>query len=320
MSRVSNSVWRVNYLTKQQSEELSAGAQQKKSDDPTVSGTRIGKLHRDSEAFHRHGAARNQGFPNHFVTNEMLKDLDRNNSSSQTKAVEIFSSNDTLDANYVLTSPDHILAQNYCAMNSFLEQRRAPQGLWTPVKHPAPYSVLGGVYEAAPLEKSSSLKSLKEAKARKPRAQQRSVCAQQPDDWLEIRREMQAQLGIVDANERPSTAASSTDMQTHRGVSCFLTAVADTAQVSALVQAPVLLPTEDQRAVRELKTSQRTIGGGAKLAAARGWHQVAAKTEFVVAQAPALGVSHSALMLRPQGKLKQVILPSLQSDGHKRVS
>ncbi|KAG6584943.1 tilB protein [Phytophthora cinnamomi] len=333
MSRISNTVWRVKYLTKQQSEALLPSTQHPKTDGASTNNARIGKLHRDSEAFHRHGAARNQGFPNHFVTSRMLNDLDRQQnshtlSSSQTKAVEIFSSNDTLDANYVLTSPEHISAQNYCAVSSFEQQRLAPMGLWSPVKQPAPYCVLGGDL----LSKSSSLKELK---ARKQRASY-AAPSQQPDDWLEIRREMQAQLGIVDpadhsagTRDRPMTGCSScssdSDMMIHTDVSTFLTAASDADAVIAVQS----LSQEASNYAQEpsgkgdrirLKTPpQKTvIGGGAKLAAARGWHQVATKTEFVVA-AP-LSVSRSAPILRhippPAAgtvppKLKLAVLPSL---------
>ncbi|KAE9305678.1 hypothetical protein PF008_g21658 [Phytophthora fragariae] len=320
MSRISNTVWRVKYLTKQQSGELFTGTQHSRTDGAAPNNTRIGKLHRDSEAFHRHGATLNQGFPNHFVTSQMLENLDRGRvnttqSSSQKKAIEIFSSNDTLDANYVLTSPEHISAQNYCAVSSFQQQRRAPMGLWSPVKQPAPYSVLGR--EA--LAKSSSLNELK---ARKPRVVY-AAAPQQPDDWLEIRREMKAQLGIVDpadpcvdASDRPTTGCSSrssdSNLMIHTDVSSFLTATSDSDGIAAVQSMDREVNNYRDRSRLKTPPHKLVIGGGAKLAAARGWHQVATKTEFVVA-AP-LNVSHSAPLLRPSAsttKLELAVLPSL---------
>ncbi|KAG6955629.1 hypothetical protein JG687_00011080 [Phytophthora cactorum] len=300
MYRVSSSVWRANYLTKHQALALSASS---------ANNTRIGKLHRDSEAFHRHGAARNQGFPNHFVTAQMLEDMHRErnssiSSSSQTKTIEIFSTNDTLDANYVLTSPEHISAQNYCAVTSSLQQRRQPGGLWSPVRQCAPYSVLSS--QAPSLTQSSSLNDLK---MRKPRIQQQAANAlqsPQSDDWLEIRRAMQAQLGIVVPSEgndcRPLTSSSDSDLQTRTGVSSFLTTLPDSdASDSALATDPLQIdrPRLTTPPLTSSSSQKLVIGGGTKLESARVWHQVATKTEFVVA-APALGASHSAPLLPRQ--------------------
>ncbi|KAG2763622.1 hypothetical protein PC129_g13021 [Phytophthora cactorum] len=315
MYRVSSSVWRANYLTKHQALALSASS---------ANNTRIGKLHRDSEAFHRHGAARNQGFPNHFVTAQMLEDMHRErnssiSSSSQTKTIEIFSTNDTLDANYVLTSPEHISAQNYCAVTSSLQQRRQPGGLWSPVRQCAPYSVLSS--QAPSLTQSSSLNDLK---MRKPRIQQQAANAlqsPQSDDWLEIRRAMQAQLGIVVPSEgndcRPLTSSSDSDLQTRTGVSSFLTTLPDSdASDSALATDPLQIdrPRLTTPPLTSSSSQKLVIGGGTKLESARVWHQVATKTEFVVA-APALGASHSAPLLPRQirvatPKLK-LMLPSI---------
>ncbi|KAG6957893.1 hypothetical protein JG688_00010766 [Phytophthora aleatoria] len=300
MYRVSSSVWRANYLTKHQALALSASS---------ANNTRIGKLHRDSEAFHRHGAARNQGFPNHFVTAQMLEDMHRErnssiSSSSQTKTIEIFSTNDTLDANYVLTSPEHISAQNYCAVTSSLQRRRQPGGLWSPVRQCAPYSVLSS--QAPSLTQSSSLNDLK---MRKPRIQQKAANAlqsPQSDDWLEIRRAMQAQLGIVVPSEgndcRPLTSSSDSDLQTRTGVSSFLTTLPDSdASDSALATDPLQIdrPRLTTPPLTSSSSQKLVIGGGTKLESARVWHQVATKTEFVVA-APALGASHSAPLLPRQ--------------------
>ncbi|GMF31603.1 unnamed protein product [Phytophthora lilii] len=140
LSRISSTVWRVKHLTKEQAVGLFTNTQHTNSDCFSTDKARVGKLHRDSEAFHRHGAARNQGFPNHFVTTEILADLarQRSPSSSRPKAIEIFSSNDTLDANYVLTSPEHISAQNFCAVSTFQRDRRPARGLWSPMKQCAP--------------------------------------------------------------------------------------------------------------------------------------------------------------------------------------
>ncbi|KAG3073627.1 hypothetical protein PC121_g8588 [Phytophthora cactorum] len=315
MYRVSSSVWRANYLTKHQALALSASS---------ANNTRIGKLHRDSEAFHRHGAARNQGFPNHFVTAQMLEDMHRErnssiSSSSQTKTIEIFSTNDTLDANYVLTSPEHISAQNYCAVTSSLQQRRQPGGLWSPVRQCAPYSVLSS--QAPSLTQSSSLNDLK---MRKPRIQQKAANAlqsPQSDDWLEIRQAMQAQLGIVVPSEgndcRPLTSSSDSDLQTRTGVSSFLTTLPDSdASDSALATDPLQIdrPRLTTPPLTSSSSQKLVIGGGTKLESARVWHQVATKTEFVVA-APALGASHSAPLLPRQirvatPKLK-LMLPSI---------
>ncbi|ETM33462.1 hypothetical protein L914_19322 [Phytophthora nicotianae] len=314
--RVSSSIWRVNYLTEYQALELSTSYQRTKSDVSSANNTRIGKLHRDSEAFHRHGAARNQGFPNHFVTPQMLENMnrERNNltpSSSHTKPIEIFSANDTLDANYVLTSSAHISAQNYCAVSSFLQQRRQPRGLWSPMKQCAPYSVL-----TSPVPSMTHSSSLNDLKVRKPRIQQKAVNAPQSpqiDDWLEIRKAMQAQLGIIDPAEgndnRPLTSNSDADLLTRPGAFSFLTAAPD-CDVSTETQITDPLPIDRPR----LKTpppgrssSQKVIGGGT-----RSWHQVATKTEFIVAAPTALSTSQSAPLLPPQiPKLKMVVLPSI---------
>ncbi|GMF18132.1 unnamed protein product [Phytophthora fragariaefolia] len=290
MFRVSNTVWRVKHLNEQQSQALFSRSQHPWKDLATANSTRIGKLHRDSDAFHRHGAARNQGFPNHFVTSQVLKDLDRSRDSyaSHLKSIEIFSSNDTLDANYVLSSPEHISAQNHCAMTSFDEQCRTPMGLWSPVKQQAPYSVLGG----GSLEQSSSLKELK---TRKPRAAH-ALPPQQPDDWLEIRQEMQAQLGILDPTEqftgtagRPMTGCSShssdSDLLTRTDVSAIPT-VAPDPDVSAAAQTIERGPKcSDQDPIvngdrRRLQTLPQKLAS-AKFASTRVWHQVTTKTEFV---------------------------------------
>eukprot|EP00644_Phytophthora_capsici_P005430 jgi/Phyca11/558486/estExt2_Genewise1.C_PHYCAscaffold_11393 len=203
LSRVSNSVWHADSVAMQQTEEL---FQRAKSDRFNI--PQLGKLHRDSEAFHRHGAARNQGFPNHFVTAQVLEALEQEEgNATQSKAVEIFSSNDTLDANYVLASPAHISAQNYCAV---IQQHGQPRGLWSPVKQPAPYSIL--VSKAPALGKSSSLNELKTSHFHHKSAR---VSRSQPlDDWFEIQRAMQAQLGIADDTKRPLTSSSSADLQT----------------------------------------------------------------------------------------------------------
>jgi hypothetical protein len=315
MSRVSNSAWRVDNLTKLQTEELSARTPSSTSDN----NTRLGKLHRDSEAFHHHGAARNQGFPNHFVTRQVLRDLDRERRSpqpslGQAKAVEVFSANDTLDANYVLTSPEHISAQNFCAASAFLQQRRAPQGLWRPMKQPAPYSVLGSS-QAASMGKSSSLRELK---TRKPRAAQ--CTQQQPDDWLEIRRAMQAQLGIEDSSSNVDSSSIATPSAPD---DC------NSYEVDAPVERQELTARSEEISQRSrLKTPPLASAGGAKLASSRAWHHVATRTEFVVADPTlVLGASHSAPLLRSavpaaaalpkQPSMLKLVLPSLPRT-HKR--
>ncbi|KAF4044224.1 hypothetical protein GN244_ATG03504 [Phytophthora infestans] len=317
LSRVSSIVWRVKYLTKQQALEISAS---------NSNNTRTGKLHRDSEAFHRHGAARNQGFPNHFVTAEMLEDMNREQNSSipssrETKPVEIFSTNDTLDANYVLTSPDHISAQNHCAANSFLLQRCQPRGLWSPMRLSAPYNVLSN----QPTTTRSS--SLNDLKVRKPRIQQSTLNAPQlsdTNDWHVIRRAMQAQLGIADRLER-NDSRPLTDLdaglQTRTDASSFLTAASDRISNSATATDQFASDRPRVETPQRSSSSQKpAIGGSVKLAPARVWHQVATKTELVVA-APvvataSLGASHSAPVLPRQiavatPKLK-LLLPSLQ--------
>ncbi|KAL3674097.1 hypothetical protein V7S43_000047 [Phytophthora oleae] len=295
ISRISNSVWRANSLAKQQAEKLFTSA---KSDRVSLNNPRLGKLHRDSEAFHHHGAARNQGFPNHFMTAQVLEALEQEEgNASQTKAIEIFSSNDTLDANYVLTSPAHISAQNYCAVTNFNQ----PQGLWSPVKQSAPYSILGS--KAPSLGKSSSLNELKT----KPPFHQKPANASrsQPlDDWLEIRRAMRAQLGIIGDDERPLTSSSSsTGLQTSNEACSFLTALSDCGTTT---EAPDPAPIVRYRAKTPPVPQQ-------KLTVARDWRQIATKTEFVVAASP------SAPHLSRQGapvpivtpKLKAAVLPSI---------
>ncbi|KAK1946937.1 Protein tilB [Phytophthora citrophthora] len=298
ISRISNSVWRANSSAMQQTEELFQRARSDRLNNP-----QLGKLHRDSEAFHRHGAARNQGFPNHFVTAQVLEALEQEESNaapslSRTKAVEIFSSNDTLDANYVLASPAHISAQNYCA---FIQQHHQPRGIWSPVKQPAPYSILAS--KTPTLGKSSSLNELKT----KPHFQKpNSVSRSQPlDDWHEIRRAMQAQLGIVDDIKRPlTTSSSTTSLQTSS--ECFITAPPNCCITTEdLESAPIV-----RFRVKTPPVLQQ------KLTVARDWRQIATKTEFVVAASPDAQLTRGTPGPITTPKLKSAILPSIS---HKNV-
>ncbi|KAG1693425.1 hypothetical protein DVH05_023510 [Phytophthora capsici] len=286
LSRVSNSVWHADSVAMQQTEEL---FQRAKSDRFNI--PQLGKLHRDSEAFHRHGAARNQGFPNHFVTAQVLEALEQEEgNATQSKAVEIFSSNDTLDANYVLASPAHISAQNYCAV---IQQHGQPRGLWSPVKQPAPYSIL--VSKAPALGKSSSLNELKTSHFHHKSAR---VSRSQPlDDWFEIQRAMQAQLGIADDTKRPLTSSSSADLQTSFS---FITAPPDCC-ITNESPAPIA-----QFRVKTPRVSQP------KLTVARDWRQIATKTEFVVASSPiAPQLRRGTPVPIAIPKLKSAILPSI---------
>ncbi|TYZ64474.1 hypothetical protein PybrP1_001734 [[Pythium] brassicae (nom. inval.)] len=117
LSRVSSSLWRVG---DRESAQLRLGPELSRS------ASSLGKLHRDSEGFHRHGAARNQGFPNQFVTSRDLEEMERLASDNQhgqmslsesaeqnAQPVTLFTSNDTVDANFVLAPPQLVSAQNY---------------------------------------------------------------------------------------------------------------------------------------------------------------------------------------------------------------
>lgn len=268
MTRISNNVWRLSHLTQRQREGLSP--HNPASDALSTLAARAGKLHRDSEAFHRHGAARNQGFPNHFVTSQMLQGAQVSDAASPAKAVEIFSSNDTLDANYVLAPPQLITVQNHCAVSKFQQC----SGLWSPVRQPAPYSTLQSTSKA-PLM-TSSIKLLR------PRQQPQIAT---PDDWEEIRRELQLQLGI-----------DSPRAQSAGNCNVAIASLA-TAEPASIVEMP--MQTRKERPTRRRRE--------------RDWHQVPTKTQFVVAPAAAtLSASASAPSLPlKQVRMATVVLPAL---------
>ncbi|GAB9468527.1 hypothetical protein Gpo141_00005843 [Globisporangium polare] len=139
LTRVSSNMWRVT------ESGVSQQLAEKNLRIPSSLGSgKLGKLHRDSEGFHRHGAARSQGFPNHTVTNEDLQELERiqaDNEQTQpaptdqlAQSVALFCSNDTIDSNFVLAPPQLVSAQNYCAIKHFQELGQSPAGLWSPIK------------------------------------------------------------------------------------------------------------------------------------------------------------------------------------------
>lgn len=201
LARVSGNAWRVAGTAQgEHVEEFLSKMNAKASVDSFV-----GKLHRDSEGFHRHGAARNQGFPNYDVQAQHVVEAavgDPFDSIKQPRPVGLFASNDTLDANYVLASPHAIAAQNYCATRRFTERKLAPAGLWRSIEHPSPFHVVAPSDAAGALEpphcpKRATMRDL-------TAASEPSEPFERLDDWGDIKRQLQSVLGI--STSRPSTS------------------------------------------------------------------------------------------------------------------
>lgn len=235
VSRVSKSVWRVAESEASQLVENLRSS--------SLGSGKLGKLHRDSEGFHRHGAARSQGFPNHSVTSEDLNEIERiqaDNDQTQSaqpdqlaQPVALFCSNDTIDSNFVLAPPQLVSAQNYCAIKNFRELGQSPAGLWSPIKQTSFAMLPAAAASSSPVSRSQSLArsgsngnllaDVKVSKGREPSA----LLPSQPDmidnesERAVLQREMESVLRI---KPRPSAAAEAI-LRTNQDVLCFLTAV-----------------------------------------------------------------------------------------------
>lgn len=240
-----------------------------------------GKLHRDSEGFHRHGAARNQGFPNFEADSESVKSTGVLDEASRTlaRSIELFASNDTLDANYVLASPHAITVQNYCASRVFSERNQNPGGLWKPIEHAAPYHVIA----AAPTD--SKLPTSSEAVMMQPNAgglseteESATTSDANDNEWDDIKRQLQTVLGI----SRPTPSRSGSESAS----SCEPTARSTS---STPARQPRLQP---------LRTP---------------WHAVPTKTSFLVG-------SPSSLQLQQQQQLQSVTRSPGWSNGNASTS
>lgn len=247
LSRVSSSLWRLDESAFKQ---LSIGVELARSQYSLRSASKLGKLHRDSEGFHRHGAARSQGFPNHFVTNKDLREMERLASDNQqtqdlragpseqlAQPVALFASTDTIDTNFVLAPPQMVSAQNYCATRSFRELGQSPVGLWSPIKH-APFVMLGSATAAAALisqgerlkNTGSGRKSLASVNAvggPEVRTESTQTKVKVDDDWALLQREMESVLRMKprQSAQRPSATPEQPSVRSHDDVLCFMTSV-----------------------------------------------------------------------------------------------
>lgn len=296
LTRISNTLWRL--VNPADAEQLLASASTATPSTPSV---RVGKLHRDSDAFHHHGAARSQGFPNHLVTEELVAAMqdqelptEANASmSSVAKPVEIFTANDTLDSNYVLTSAPFIAAQNYCAMKVFKQQQRTPAGLWNPIKTAAPYNVLDQTSEQpdgrriAPLRGQQSESSRQSrhnsVKSASPERSNSIRSIQDQDDWGSLKRAMQTVLGLLPEEEPSSPHTYMPSAQTDQDVRCFLTSV-DASQDQSLCLAPNGTHTQVQGmpSSRFGTGKRRNSSIQQKQLAPVSWHRVATKPQLLV--------------------------------------
>lgn len=334
LSRVSSSLWR---LSDRESAQLRLGANVSR---PLSS---MGKLHRDSEGFHRHGAARNQGFPNHFVTSSDLVEMERPASDNQhgqvlqagasepsAQSVALFSSNDTLDANFVLAPPPFVSAQNYCAMRSFRVSGQSPAGLWSPIKHASftvltpPDAALSGIPSDASTSFASRHQTRPTAMAPSGAKTDNEVDesdAENASEWTLLRREMERVLHIKSHQnvlQPPSASALPRNRQPQDDVLCFLTTVPPPAlgeepTVNALECATELDDLERSLSTSDSSTSSRhqavDVPGALsasstppvlaaqqvkkrRVLGAPGWHRVPPKPQLLVSSSsvPVLGM------------------------------
>ncbi|GLE03743.1 hypothetical protein PINS_up012645 [Pythium insidiosum] len=182
---------------------------------------KLGRLHRESEAFHRHGAARTQGFPNRDVTSADLRSLGPTEPLPVPvpRPVELFAAHDTLDANYVLTSPSLVAIQNACATRAFQSQRRPPAGLWGPIEVPS--FQVASVNSLPPSSDSKKALGLRESEPGSL-VGRTTLAVEQPeaeeDDWQTLQRDLAALLRRQDDSTRRRKIA-----QKMEDVPCFLT-------------------------------------------------------------------------------------------------
>lgn len=310
LSRVSSNMWRVA------GSEISELAEKNLRSSSLGSG-KLGKLHRDSEGFHRHGAARSQGFPNHIVTNDDLQELERiqtGNEQSQSATAEqiaqpvaLFCSNDTIDSNFVLAPPQLVSAQNYCAIKNFRELGQSPAGLWSPIKQ-TPFAMLpAATSRSHSIQRATSNGNLlADVKAPKYRELPSSELLVQPDlvetqsEWAVLQREMESVLRI-----KPRQSASDfVAPKTSQDVLCFITAVpssevegqdespSDTSGPAATSKsmAPDFATASPQPKSKQLSTSlgsQRSTSWAIQQSKTRiplspSWHQVSTKPQLLV--------------------------------------
>uniref|UniRef100_K3XAB9 Uncharacterized protein n=1 Tax=Globisporangium ultimum (strain ATCC 200006 / CBS 805.95 / DAOM BR144) TaxID=431595 RepID=K3XAB9_GLOUD len=169
---------------------------------------KLGKLHRDSKDFHRHGTARNQGFPNHFVTAGDLDGMKKATCDEGSyhehldhisQPVALFCSNDTIDANFVLAPPQLVSVQNYCAIKNFKELGESPTGLWSSINQASFVILADKASKAAPSSVRKTAKS-DSSNSKLVTAQQEHNdhlhSLERESEWVDLRRQMESVLGI----------------------------------------------------------------------------------------------------------------------------
>jgi hypothetical protein len=269
LTRVSGNAWRIAETSRE--EHIEGFLESAKA--TTSIDSLVGKLHRDSEGFHRHGAARNQGFPNHDVLAQDVVAsgvVDPPACAKQPRAVGLFAANGTLDANYVLASPHAVAAQNFCASRMFTERNLTPGGLWQPIEHPASLLVAAPSAASGPqdLPLGTKRKSTKRAPAVASEPAER--CGT-PGDWGELKRQLQSVLGIA-----PS---SSDDPASSDCSNVFLTSSGD---LSATPQ-----PSPSSRPALPAASSLPRAASQPRLLPLRSpWHAVPTRASFLVAPSP----------------------------------
>lgn len=320
LSRVSSNMWRVagSEIRQQAEKNLRSSS---------LGSGKLGKLHRGSEGFHRHGAARSQGFPNHTVTNEDLQELERiqtDNEQSQSAPAEqivqpvaLFCSNDTIDSNFVLAPPQLVSAQNYCAIKNFRELGLSPVGLWSPIKQ-TPFAMLpAATSRSHSIQRTTSNGNLL-ADVKAPKYHESSSSSEllvQPDlvdtknEWAVLQREMESVLRI----KSRQSAADFVAPKTSQDVLCFITAVpssevegqdespSDASGLAATSRstAPEFAAASPQPKSKQLSTSlgsQRSTSWAIQQSKTRislspSWHQVSTKPQLIVSSGsvPSLG-------------------------------
>lgn len=280
LTRVSGNAWRV---ADEHIEAFLASANAKSSVDSLV-----GKLHRDSEGFHHHGAARNQGFPNHDVQAQDVL-ASGVGGAKQPRAVGLFAANNTLDANYVLASPHAVAAQNFCASRMFTERDLAPAGLWQPIEHSASFLVAAPRTAAGPQELPPGAKRAPTRRDPPSAAVESHSRCETPDDWGELKRQLQSVLGM---SPPPGAAPLASDRASDRASDCL----------SVFLTSPDSLP-----AARQPSPSPRSSPFPAASLLPRAasqprlprspWHAVPTRPSFLVP--PSSSTSPSASMLSP---------------------
>ncbi|KAJ0405679.1 hypothetical protein ATCC90586_004482 [Pythium insidiosum] len=254
---------------------------------------RLGRLHRESEAFHRHGAARTQGFPNRDISTADLRALGPSPALELPvpRPVELFAAHDTLDANYVLTSPSLVAIQNACATRSFKSQRRPPAGLWGPIEKPSFQVTSAEVLqpmESRKLAKESEPDSKRLAIAEQPEAEDDAAAAA---DWQSLQHDLASLLGRQDESSRRHRIAHKSedvacfitrlpgDLEGCAGSDAALSPAPSAAGMDKSTSAPTL-PTTAQFTPPSATAAKQRMGPLAPL-----WHHVPTKPQLLVAVA-----------------------------------